>query len=63
MAAATYSPDAPITGATAAMAELPQMELPQAISVMLWWQTWRNVLPYGRHMGRHTSSIEHVISI
>ncbi|MCY1238746.1 hypothetical protein D9M72_515020 [compost metagenome] len=33
MAAATSSPRAPIAGATAAIAELPQMALPQAINV------------------------------
>jgi hypothetical protein len=32
MEAATSSPSAPITGATAAIAELPQIELPQATS-------------------------------
>ncbi len=32
MEAATSSPSAPMMGATAAMAELPQMELPQATS-------------------------------
>ncbi len=35
MAAATSSPSARITGATAAMAELPQMALPQATSMAM----------------------------
>ena len=33
IAEATSSPSAPITGATAAIAELPQIELPQAIRI------------------------------
>ncbi|MCY1380518.1 hypothetical protein D9M69_683470 [compost metagenome] len=35
MAAATSSPSAPMAGATAAIAELPQMALPQAISIAI----------------------------
>ncbi len=35
MEAATSSPSAPMMGATAAMAELPQMELPQATSTAM----------------------------
>ena len=35
MEAATSFPSAPTTGATAAMAELPQMEFPQATSTAI----------------------------
>ena len=35
MEAATSSPSAPMVGATAALAELPQMELPQATSTAM----------------------------